>query len=445
MKILISFILFICINMSLLAQDNFNNARADAYFNLLDKHNKFMGAVKVTKDGENLYSNAIGYASVTDSIKNNVDTKFRIGSISKTFTATIIYQLIEAGKLSLDTKLSTYFPKIKHSEEITIKELLNHRSGIYNFTTSPAFPYMMYNETSHEDLLELIYNLEPAFYPNDKSEYSNTNYVLLSYIIEEIEGQDYAKSLQSRIAEPLGLKNTYYGKEIEIANNEASSFQYVSSWSKLDDSHLSIPSGAGAIVSTVSDLTIFINSLLTTEKLITSTSLDQMKTTIDHFGHGLFKVPFYEDSGFGHGGSIDGFKSELYYFPASKIAVSILSNGLALNLNDVLVTILNIAYNKDVELPDFSEFNISSELLSQYEGTFSSPSFPLKITISSDGNSLKAQATGQGAFPLTAKSKTQFEFSGAGIKIMFDKLEEGIYKEFTFTQAGQQFTLTRED
>ena len=117
-----------------------------------------VNSVKVTKDGENLYSNAIGYASVTDSIKNNVDTKFRIGSISKTFTATIIYQLIEAGKLSLDTKLSTYFPKIKHSEEITIKELLNHRSGIYNFTTSPAFPYMMYNETSHEDLLELIYN-----------------------------------------------------------------------------------------------------------------------------------------------------------------------------------------------------------------------------------------------------------------------------------------------
>uniref|UniRef100_UPI0030DDD36B serine hydrolase domain-containing protein n=2 Tax=Croceibacter atlanticus TaxID=313588 RepID=UPI0030DDD36B len=303
----------------------------------------------------------------------------------------------------------------------------------------------MYNETSHEDLLELIYNLEPAFYPNDKSEYSNTNYVLLSYIIEEIEGQDYAKSLQSRIAEPLGLKNTYYGKEIEIVNNEASSFQYVSSWSKLDDSHLSIPSGAGAIVSTVSDLTVFINSLLTSEKLITSTSLDQMKTTIDHFGHGLFKVPFYEDSGFGHGGSIDGFKSELYYFPTSKIAVSILSNGLALNLNDVLVTVLNIAYNKDVELPDFSEFNISSELLSQYEGTFSSPSFPLKITISSDGNSLKAQATGQGAFPLTAVSQTQFEFSGAGIKIMFDKLEEGTYKEFTFTQAGQQFTLTRED
>ena len=106
---------------------------------------------------------------------------------------------------------------------------------------------------------------------------------------------------------------------------------------------------------------------------------------------------------------------------------------------------LNIAYNKDVELPDFSEFNISSELLSQYEGTFSSPSFPLKITISSDGNSLKAQATGQGAFPLTAVSQTQFEFSGAGIKIMFDKLEEGTYKEFTFTQAGQQFTLTRED
>ncbi len=170
-----------------------------------------------------------------------------------------------------------------------------------------------------------------------------------------------------------------------------------------------------------------------------------MKTTIDHFGHGLFKVPFYEDSGFGHGGSIDGFKSELYYFPTSKIAVSILSNGLALNLNDVLVTVLNIAYNKDVELPDFSEFNISSELLSQYEGTFSSPSFPLKITISSDGNSLKAQATGQGAFPLTAVSQTQFEFSGAGIKIMFDKLEEGTYKEFTFTQAGQQFTLTRED
>lgn len=445
MKFLISCTLFICISISLCAQDNFNTAKADAYLNLLDKHNKFMGAVNVAKNGNTLYSNAIGYASVKDSVKNNLDTKFRIGSISKTFTATMIFQLIEAGKLSLDTKLSSYFPKIENSEDITIKELLNHRSGIYNFTTSPAFPYLMYNETSHEDLLELIYNLEPAFSPNEKSEYSNTNYVLLSYIIEKIEDQEYSKSLQSRIAEPLGLKNTFYGKDIQTSENEASSFQFVTAWNKLDDSHLSIPSGAGAIVSTVSDLTVFINTLLTSEKLITNTSLDQMKTTIDHFGHGLFKVPFYEDYGYGHGGSIDGFKSELYYFPESKVSVSILSNGLATNLNDVLVTLLKLAYNKEVDLPDFSEYAIPTEQLIRYVGNFSSPSFPLKITITSDGNSLKAQATGQGAFPLTAVSQTQFEFSGAGIKIMFNNLEESTYKEFTFTQAGQRFTLTRED
>ncbi len=114
-------------------------------------------------------------------------------------------------------------------------------------------------------------------------------------------------------------------------------------------------------------------------------------------------------------------------------------------MNDILVAMLELAYNKDLELPSFKTIAFSEDELAMFEGTFSAPAFPLKITVKSIEGQLTAQATGKGAFPLTATSKTDFEFSAAGIKMRFIKLNNGRYQEFEFSQGGQGFTFARDN
>lgn len=148
-------ILLLFASLSVQSQD-VDTAKLDSYFDILENENQFMGSLTLSKNGVPLYTRQLGYTDIESNKKPNVDTKYRIGSISKTFTATMIFMALEEGLINLEDPLSRYISNIENGDKITISDLLNHRSGIFNFTSDPK--YMSYNteKKSREEMLEII-------------------------------------------------------------------------------------------------------------------------------------------------------------------------------------------------------------------------------------------------------------------------------------------------
>jgi D-alanyl-D-alanine carboxypeptidase len=439
MKQLFTFLVIFIFVCNLNAQ-TFDKQKMDSLFALIGDNDKAMGSISLFKDGKEVYQRSIGYADVENKIRASAQTKYRIGSISKIFTATIIMQLVEENKLSLDNKLSEYFSELPNAEKISVEQLLRHRSGLFNFTNADDYSLYMQKPQSKEFIIKKIIKNGIIFEPGDRMEYSNTNYLLLSYIIEKIENKDYSEILKARIVKPCNLLNTYYGGKINSKNNEAFSYKKMAGWEPETETDMSVPSGAGGIVSTPTDLNIFLNCLWD-GKLVSKTSLDKMKTMVDKYGFALTVIPFYEKKAFGHGGAIDGFRSTMSYFPDDRVAVSYITNGGTMPMNDVMIGVLSIYFGKDYKLPEFTpSMNLESTDLDQYLGIYGSPNLPLKLTILKKDNTLMGQGTGQPSFPLEAFGKNKFRFEQAGVEIEFNP--EG--KKLTLKQGGGTFEMTKE-
>jgi len=341
-SLIISVILFLS---TLAFPQEFNKLKLDSLFSRIEKNDKGMGAISLYKNGKEIYSNSIGFADINRSVKNSANTKFRIGSISKTFTAVIILQLIEENKLNLETTLDKFFPQIQNSAEITIEHLLRHRSGIHNFTSDPDYQSYNQNAKTEAEMLEIFNQLKPDFKPGEKYSYSNTGYVLLSYIAEKIEGKKYSEILNSRIVKPLKLEATYLGGKINSIENEAQSYSKTKEWLLSTETDMSIPLGAGGIVSTPLELNRFFEGLFTGE-LVSEKSLEQMTNIIEGYGMGIFSFPFSSKKGFGHTGGIDGFSSMAGYFPHDSLFFAYCSNGISMPLNNILIGVFSIYWNE---------------------------------------------------------------------------------------------------
>ena len=409
----------------------------DAYFDTLEQNDKYNGSVAISIDGVIVYKRAIGYANIENQIKNNEETKFKIGSISKTFTATLIMMAVEEGKIELNQSINDFFPTIKNADKITVDMLLSHRSGIYNFTSDPKYLDWNINPKTEKDLVKIISDYQSEFEPGTKFSYSNSNFVLLSYLLEKIYEKSYSEILTEKICKPFKLKNTYFGNKINIENNEANSYQYKGEWIKASETDTSIPMGAGGISSTPEDLILFGNSLFNGE-IVSNESLEKMKTLRDAAGYGLFYIPFYDKQGFGHSGGIDNFSSVWAYFPDRKVSIAITTNGSDFSDNNILVAMLSIAYDKNIDLPKFRQSD--TEVVPGYTGIFSSGYLGMEIEITEKDGNYFAQASGQPAFPIEKKSDTEFSFDLAGIVIEFDPN----LKSFILKQGGGEFIFVKQ-
>lgn len=424
------------------AHEAFDQQKMDSFLNLLEEHDKAMLSVAIHAEGRPVYEAAIGYASVESNKENTVDTRFRIGSITKTFTAVMIFQLIEEGVLSLDTRLSDFFPQIQNAGKITLAQMLNHSSGIHNFTADAEYLTYHTEGISKADMLALIASYRPDFEPGERTAYSNSNYVLLGYIIEDATGMPYSDQIEARILKRLGLKDTYVGSKIDAHPNEAFSYSHKTGhWQRQPETDMSIPHAAGAVVSTPNDLCRLIRGLFQ-GKLVSNDSLSEMKNIQRGMGKGLLLFPFGDKRAFGHNGEIDGFVSNLAYFPEEDVAVAVLANGMNSNFNDILIGLLSICFGVDYALPDFSAkpVTLSPDELQSLAGEFISQDLPLGITLSINKGQLIGRATGQSPFPLTPHSETEFRFEPAGISIVF---ETDNFDNFTLNQSGAKYRFTR--
>lgn len=419
---------------------HFDKPKLDSFFTAMSAQDQTMGSIAIAENGTIVYQNAIGYSQVASKVKTpaNLKTKYKVGSITKMFTAVMVFQLIEEGRLTLHTNLSKYYPQLPNAGKITIAEMLSHRSGLHNFTSDSLYTSYKANPMSEADMVTIFAKQKPDFEPDAKAEYSNTNFVLLGQIVEKITGKSYREELKDRITSKIGLEDTFYGTKSNPAENEAFSYYYMGEWSPMQETDMTVPGAAGALVSTPADLVKFISALFE-NKLISPKNLEHMKTMRGNFGMAMFMMPFDNHIGYGHNGGLDAFVSVLTYFPADKLAISYTSNGQRYPFNDIVNGALSIYFDKPFAIPQFKTAPVTVTNIDKYIGRYTSTKSPLKINITQNKNTLVAQADGQSTYPLEAKGKDRFVLDLAGLELQFDTVKHN----FIYFQNGETYEFNR--
>lgn len=334
----------------------------DRVIKTLYENGQFSGAVLVSVKGKVIYRNAVGYANIEDSILNTCDTKFRIASFTKPFTAMLILQLVEEEKLDLDGKLTEYLPEftVKGGEKITIHQLLTHTAGITGEWRIPDLVDIEKKYYSREKLLECIMERDLVYKPGTGSEYSNFGYALLGLVIEKVTGKSYDEVLTENICEPAGMKNTLSDVTSQAIINRAIGYDYnyftgIEEASFLD---MSFCLGAGQLLSTVEDLYLF-DKALYTNKLLTESSKNLFFDKYGWFserypvGNGSKKIKSYTLDG-----SINGFQSHTHRIEKDSVFIVSLRNIKEYKKEIVIKwptsmipQILAILYGEEYDLP----------------------------------------------------------------------------------------------
>lgn len=308
----------------------------DELINTYHRIDQFHGSALVAEKGQVILKKGYGLANREFGIPNSPETKFRLGSVTKQFTAVLVLQLVEQGKLKLEAKISDYLPEYpkKVAERVTIHQLLNHASGIPSYTGFPDF----FAQRSRDpfaplELTKLFWDKDLEFEPGSRFAYNNSGYHLLGVLIEKVTGQPYEKVLQERILAPLGMKNTGYDHHDTILPQRASGYRadldgYVNA-AYLD---MSIPYSAGALYSTVEDLYLW-DQALYTDKLLAPQSKERMfQPGRGNYGYGWFIDPATipgldrKVSRVAHGGGINGFTTLLTRLTGERHLIVLLSN-----------------------------------------------------------------------------------------------------------------------
>lgn len=423
-SVVILFFLILTVNTY---SQKLNTASLDSLFTALDKKNLFMGSIAISQNQNLIYSKAIGKADIENNKNLSVQTKYRIGSTTKIFTSALVLKAVENKKITLDQTINIFFPTIDNSEKITIGNLLNHRSGIHELLAANEFAEGYTESKSQKEMIAILSKYKCDFEPDTKADYSNSNYYLLTLILEKIYQKSYSNLLNEQIIKPLKLKNTYFGSKIDAKNNECYSYYFSSNWKKDTEGDMSVPLGAGALVSNPIDMTIFIEKLFE-GRIITQESLKIMTQIQDKYGMGIFELPFYDKNGFVHRGQIDSFSSVLAYFPKEKLAIAITTNGAIYDKKKILIAALSNYFNKPYKT-EFKTFEPSQDQLNQYVGDYKNPDYPKVISITKNNNRLFANFSNQSLFLIEPTKKDKFENIWEGNNFEFTASKEMIFQE----------------
>jgi CubicO group peptidase (beta-lactamase class C family) len=420
-------------------------ARLDAIVQPYVQDKTFMGTVLVARGADVLLSKGYGSANLEWNIPNAPSTRFRLGSITKQFTAASILLLEERGKLKLEDPIKTYLPDAPMAwDRITIFNLLTHTSGVPNFTSLPEYRTQQLSETPLAKTISIVRDRPLDFFPGEKMSYSNSGYILLGAVIEKVSGTSYERFLQDNIFTPLGMKDSGYDSNSAIIERRAAGYSpspkgpinagYI---------HMSIPHAAGALYSTTEDLLRWEQGLFG-GKVVSPASLRKMTT------------PFKNDYAFGlvvqtkdghtvvqHGGGIEGFNTFLAYYPDDKLTVVVLANingnapgAIAAKLATVAQggTVTTTAERKEITLP--------ASTLERYVGTYEvAPGINMWIRL--NGDRLTTQLAGQSQLPIFPESETKFFLKVVDAQLEFVKDASGEVTGAVMHQNGNDLKVTR--
>ena len=413
-------------------------AKLDQLFDRLLEKNKGMGSLTLARDGNVLYSRSFGYSQIKGNEKkpSTAETKYRIGSITKTYTAVMIFQLVEEGKLKLTDTLDKFFPQIPNADRITIGQILAHRSGIHNLQADGSWGMQ---PRTKDEVVARIAQGQPDFEPDARHLYSNAGYVLLGYIVEKVGGKPYQEALNERITSRIGLKDTYLGSgKTDPGKNEALSYRYIGGWREAAELDFSVPAGAGSILSTPADMTKFIQALFDL-KLVSQDSLKQMTTMRDGEGMGMVPFSFAGKTLYGETGGSSSSGAWLAYLPEEKLALAYATNAKIYAVSNIVSGVFDIYWNRPFQVPTFDAFDVRPEVLDRYVGVYTIPGAPAKVTITRDGATLYFQPAGQSAVPLEATAEDEFKIDPF-VVFKFDAAKG----QMTVNRAGQERVFTKE-
>ncbi len=400
-----------------------DRAKLDQFFDRLAEKNKAMGSLVIAKDGKVVHARAIGYRQITAAERKPItaETKFRIGSISKMFTAAMVLQLVDEKKLKLTDTLDKYFPRVPNARNITIAHLLSHRSGIHNIGGLPEYRALRDKGATTPELLAMIEKAGPSdFEPGSKFVYTNDNYVLLGLLIEKLTGKTYQENLAKGITSKLGLTGTYAASgPADPAKNESFSYRMGRDWEQETEIHWSLFFGSGGIVSTPYDLVKFIAGLFD-GRVISKQSLALMTAMKDAYGFGMDVVQFGGKTYYGHTGGIQSSGAWLAYLPEEKLALAYTTNAKRHPVKDIVSGALDIYHNRPFQVPAFDTVDIAPEVLDRYTGVYSLAGTPAKFTILREGTALFVQYPDQSPIRLEATAENKFKIEPPGVYFEFD-------------------------
>lgn len=414
---------------------------------------QFMGSILVAQQGKILLDKAYGFANLEWQIPNSPMTKFRIASLTKQFTAVAILLMEERGQLELSDRLNLHMPDAPAAwDKISIFHLLNHTSGIPNYTRFPDFAAFTTSAKTPEQQIAYFQDKPLEFKPGSNFEYNNSGYVLLGYLIEKITGQRYEDFIISQIFKPLSMNDSGYDNNADIIKSRASGYNIGDSGIKnAEYLDMSIPYSAGSLYSTTQDLFRWQKALFG-GKILSAESLNKMlKPFINHYGLGVIIQQLEGQQAIMHAGGTSGFTTYMIYSPFDDLTIIVLANLFSLGwvAQDLALKMAKLARGNSVILPsERIEVTVPSEILIQYVGTYEIKpyvgSYGLtsmrRVKISLDNGHLMVQEENQRKSKLYPESTTQFFGKIPDLQIQFINHEGGSISHFVLYQDGEQST-----
>ncbi|SPE60814.1 Beta-lactamase (modular protein) [Verrucomicrobia bacterium] len=415
-------------------------------------------AVLIAQDGKILFEKGYGLADVAHHVPITPETKFRIGSITKQFTAAAILKLQEQGKLSVKDKLSKYIPDFPRGDEVTLHHLLTHTSGIHSYTSHPGFLEKVTKPTKTEEIIESIKKDPYDFDPGKKWLYDNSGFLLLGYIVEKVSAENYGDFLRENFFQPLGMTNTGVYRNGTHLDHEALGYEYGDGkFTNGLDWDMSWAGGAGALYSTVEDLYRW-NEGMFSGKVISQASLKAAFTPVqteenksdhleDGYGYGLSIAMFRGAQEISHGGGLNGFSSFLLRVPREHLTVVVLANALpgqpGLEPGGMAQRAVEFCVGERLDPRPVFKPNqtVSAKSFDALVGRYDYGG-PI-MTVTKEGDHLFAQLSGQPRFEIFPRSETEFFWKVADAQVTFVKDNQGKVIKAIHHQNGNTLNAPR--
>ncbi|MGZ3421419.1 MAG: serine hydrolase domain-containing protein [Polyangiales bacterium] len=277
------------------------------------------------------------------------DSLWRIGSVTKTFTSAVILSLEAEGKVALTDPLSKWIDMVPKTDGVTVRMLLNHTSGIFNYTEDPAFLVDRTTKRTPREIVDFATTHDPYFAPGTDWHYSNTNYILLGMIAEKAGGAKISALIRARALTKAGLSHTFFDGEETVMGTMAKGFTGTKDVTFLND--MSWPWAAGAMVATGADLVTWASAYYGTDLVLDATrraEISAMPVNMGGYGLGAFLLTDAMTGGagpaIGHGGDIDGFHTQLFFLPDKKLSFATTVNKDGASPNDIAIAVLPVLF-----------------------------------------------------------------------------------------------------
>ena len=413
------------------AQKNYSK-ELDAYVMAYADVHGFSGNILVAQKGKIIYEKFLGQANREWQVANTADSRFLIGSLTKQFTAAAILQLEEKGKLSTEDKISRFFPDFPNGDRITLHMLLNHTSGLKSdsgdsepdvYKINPNIPI----EELKDILINIFKNTPLEFEPGTSWRYSNSGYVLLGYIIEQVSGETYRDYMYKNILQKAGMANTDLSSQSAIIPNFAFGYSLTPEfgWRKAKTTPFNTGFSVGGLYSTTHDLLKW-NEALVSGKIISKKSFDKMHAP-NHgqfgAGYGIFVGESYDHHKmFDHQGALEGYNTFMARYPDDELCIIVLTNKDT-NLDFLPKTLAAIMFDKKIVIPTKRmPVKVSNNLIGLYQGTYEGPELPFPLNVVEKDNKLYLRMHRD--VELVPQSDNKFYINEPDVEIQIEFKEE---------------------